>query len=363
MIVRAPGDEHPIVGIQMSATDVVEHRAGQPVAGHFATPCPQGDENVERRLESPTTQIPELTLGCGRQLDLDRFSPRLVARSSSSSSSVSGTSLPAARSAKPSSAPASADLSRRIRMTCARSCRSSWCRRMRSSARFTSASDRTLIRTGVAPATGSRMPVSIQALTVGCDRPSTLAASETFAPRSRSARWLRTASRDRRRRGSSSCAASSSSVSRSSTSSTSDMHARIHPQPSETVANPQVASIARDPVPPSWWRAPTPELQSGLVWAGQLQHMGGFLCSSRACQSALIRRRCARRIGRVDADLDLGYVGHGLLDQWMNVVPCQASVAAAERGDGDGGNTAERRTPTRSARPDSMSARRERARQ
>jgi hypothetical protein len=56
----------------MSATDVVEHGAGKPIAGHLATACPQRDKNVECRLEPPAAQVPELALSCARQLDLDR---------------------------------------------------------------------------------------------------------------------------------------------------------------------------------------------------------------------------------------------------------------------------------------------------
>ena len=105
---------------------------------------------------------------------LDRLFPGDGAESSSRNSSVTGRTRPA-RSTKPSRTPSPARMarSRSRRMTATRRLRS-WPRvRSRSTARFTSASDNTSTRAGVAPLRPSSTPAATQARTVGWDSPST----------------------------------------------------------------------------------------------------------------------------------------------------------------------------------------------
>lgn len=164
VILGGPDRQHAVGAVQVPAADVDELIAGEPVAaGHTAS--------VEHLLagaascrRTSTSKVAELVLGDGAQLDVDRRVRLRVGGSNSSSLALSSlVTRPARRSAKASSEPASASLSLSRRMTRARRWRSFACCRIRSSARLTSASDRTSMRTGVVPAIGSRTPASIQA--------------------------------------------------------------------------------------------------------------------------------------------------------------------------------------------------------
>jgi len=190
---------------------MTEHVAREAIARSDAATCSEFRERGTSGLATATSEIEDLPPRRRSQVDFDRdrFFPS-VAAISSSRSSVSGTTRPAARSSKPwrTPSPSSAARSRSNRITSARSRRSFAWFRSRSTACFTAASEPTSTRTGVTLGTGSRTPASIHERIVGCENPSTRAASETLTPRSRATSRSRTASSERRRSGSSSWSAS-----------------------------------------------------------------------------------------------------------------------------------------------------------
>lgn len=125
--------------------DVVERGPREPVTRGLAAPVLQLTDCAQRRRPARTEEVSHLAVGDGRQRDFNRgfYSSRRSSAISLRRSSPSGTTRPARKSAKPSSEPSRAAWSRRMRITWASSCRSSALSRMRSKARFVSATRRT----------------------------------------------------------------------------------------------------------------------------------------------------------------------------------------------------------------------------
>ena len=219
-----PDSEETVAAVEVPAADLFEVIAGEAVAAGLAALILKLAQDSDGSLPPATSKGSNLAVGDDCQADFGRRLDSRVCNSAISArrSSPNGTMRPAWRSAKPSSVPSRAARSRRTRITWTRSCRSSRWSRIKSSARLVSARARTSMRIGFVPDSAGSTPASIHARTVGCEIPRTSAASETLAPRSRPARWVRTSSRARRRPGLASSRARSWSSKRSPTTWASD---------------------------------------------------------------------------------------------------------------------------------------------
>lgn len=96
MVLRRPGREHPVIAIQVSTADVLDVRAGEPVARVFAAADSDLTNDTKRSFSATTSECSDLLIGDASQRDFDR---RPVSRFrlaiSALRSSPSGTVLPA----------------------------------------------------------------------------------------------------------------------------------------------------------------------------------------------------------------------------------------------------------------------------
>lgn len=195
MLERWPRRQHPIICVQVSCAHLVQRSTGEAIASGLAPRADELRDCATRGVSAAPSQLPNLLLGGLGQADVDRRRP-LTGSSSSSARWSSRRTRPARISAAPlcASKPDRATRSRRLRSTSASRCGPWLWRRSSSTICFTAAREVTLTRTGREPATTVSTPASIQARTVGAEISRSEAASAIFAPRSRSAKCLRTKS-------------------------------------------------------------------------------------------------------------------------------------------------------------------------
>ena len=81
VLLAGPGDEHPVIAIEVSGADVVEHGAGKPVARRDATAVAQITERRYRCLLAAASEIANLALAVLVSSTWIASSPAMLPRS------------------------------------------------------------------------------------------------------------------------------------------------------------------------------------------------------------------------------------------------------------------------------------------
>lgn len=97
MVIGWPHGQHPVAGVEVPATDVVEVLAGEPIASRLTAPILEFADDAERGLAPTTAEYSDLPVSNAGQRDLGR---RVVSRFRNAAisalrSSPSGTTRPA----------------------------------------------------------------------------------------------------------------------------------------------------------------------------------------------------------------------------------------------------------------------------